>query len=203
MAIYYSYKLVRDFGFAPNPFHGICTLATCKPNIRQYAQVGDWVFGCGAKSTSLKGRMIYLMRISEKLTFEEYSQDQRFQIKRPIMNAGLIRMYGDNIYAKGTNGEWKQARSQHSNPDGSENKGHSKTDLSGKYVLISDHFFYFGNKHIKVPNYFKGVCSHVRDRVKVNDELAEEFIQYIKEKYSPGVIGDPIDWHRYNQKSLF
>ncbi len=28
----------RDYGFAPNPFHGICTLATCKPVIRRVAR---------------------------------------------------------------------------------------------------------------------------------------------------------------------
>ena len=29
----YSYIVARDFGFAPNPFYGFCTLATCKPKI--------------------------------------------------------------------------------------------------------------------------------------------------------------------------
>lgn len=41
----YSYVVARDFGFAPNPFHGYCTLATCKPDIRATASVGDWVIG--------------------------------------------------------------------------------------------------------------------------------------------------------------
>src|SRR5712671_5339411 len=31
----YSYVVARDFGFAPNPFFGVCTLATCKPDIRK------------------------------------------------------------------------------------------------------------------------------------------------------------------------
>ena len=39
----YSYVITRDYGFAPNPFGGICTLATCKPGIRNHATVGDWV----------------------------------------------------------------------------------------------------------------------------------------------------------------
>lgn len=30
---------------APNPDHGIVSLATCKPTIRSTAQIGDWVIG--------------------------------------------------------------------------------------------------------------------------------------------------------------
>ena len=47
MAIY-SYIITRDYGFAPNPFYGICTLATCKPRVRNNAQIGDWVLGFGS-----------------------------------------------------------------------------------------------------------------------------------------------------------
>ena len=35
----FSYVVARDFAFAPNPFHGYCTLATCKPIIRRVTQV--------------------------------------------------------------------------------------------------------------------------------------------------------------------
>ena len=43
----YMYVVDRDFGFAPNPFHGFCTLATCKPRTRRVAKVGDWIVGMG------------------------------------------------------------------------------------------------------------------------------------------------------------
>ncbi|MFH1865797.1 MAG: hypothetical protein ABIK85_07930, partial [Candidatus Eisenbacteria bacterium] len=36
----FSYIVARDYGFAPNPFCGVCTLATCKPKIRESASVG-------------------------------------------------------------------------------------------------------------------------------------------------------------------
>jgi len=39
----YSYVVRYDSGFAPNPFGGYCTLATCKPEIRKTAQLGDWL----------------------------------------------------------------------------------------------------------------------------------------------------------------
>jgi hypothetical protein len=42
-----SYKMTHDSGFAPNPFHGYLTLATCKPGIRRSGsrRVGDWIAG--------------------------------------------------------------------------------------------------------------------------------------------------------------
>jgi len=42
-----SYKMTHDSGFAPNPFHGYRTLATCKPGIRRSGnrRVGDLVAG--------------------------------------------------------------------------------------------------------------------------------------------------------------
>ena len=43
MARIHSYVVRYDSGFAPNPFYGYCTLATCKPNIRRSADIGDWV----------------------------------------------------------------------------------------------------------------------------------------------------------------
>lgn len=41
----YSYIVTHDTGFAPNPFHGVLTLACCKPAIRRAAEVGDVIVG--------------------------------------------------------------------------------------------------------------------------------------------------------------
>jgi hypothetical protein len=77
----YVYVVDRDFGFAPNPFHGCCTLATCKPEIRKGARIGDWLMGVGGSRLRATGKCIFLMNISEILTFETYWADTRFQIK--------------------------------------------------------------------------------------------------------------------------
>ena len=78
----YSYIVARDFGFAPNPFHGCCTLATCKPQIRASASVGDWIIGTGAKTKyRLTAHLIYAMTVDEVITFEAYWQDVRFSRK--------------------------------------------------------------------------------------------------------------------------
>jgi hypothetical protein len=94
----YSYVIPRDFGFAPNPFGGFCTLATCKPRIRKAAVKGDWILGTGSAVNKQTGRIVYLMNVDLKLTFDQYWHDARFQFKKPIMNGSLKLMYGDNIY---------------------------------------------------------------------------------------------------------
>ena len=69
----YSYVIRMDYGFAPNPYSGICTLATCKPQVRGYASVGDWIAGFGGKDTPVYEKLVYIMRVSEKkITFDEY-----------------------------------------------------------------------------------------------------------------------------------
>ena len=142
---YYSYKIIRDYGFAPNPFFGYCTLACCKPHIRKKAEVGDWIIGTGANANNLLNRLIFIMRISEKITFEEYWNDKRFTRKKPVLNGSLVKIHGDNIYHK-QNNDWHQLDSHHSNIEGIINSDNLKQDLSGEFVLISTEFVYLFRK---------------------------------------------------------
>src|SRR5579863_9322212 len=81
----HSYVVARDFGFAPNPFFGVCTLATCKPKIRSAAQIGDWVTGTGSKPSKREKNVVYAMRVTGTMTFEEYWSDPHFQRKKVNM----------------------------------------------------------------------------------------------------------------------
>jgi len=51
---YYSYLVEHDFGLAPNPFGGYCTLTVCKPIIRKSSKlrIGDWIIGTGSVALS-------------------------------------------------------------------------------------------------------------------------------------------------------
>lgn len=69
---YFSYVISRDYGFAPNPFFGFCTLATCKPKIRENAQIGDWIFGTGSVALGCKDKLIYAMQVTNKITYDTY-----------------------------------------------------------------------------------------------------------------------------------
>lgn len=202
---FYSYKITRDYGFAPNPFFGFCTLACCKPHIRAKAEVGDWIIGTGSIENHLLYNLIFIMKVSEKISFEDYWSDKRFERKKPIMNGSLKQIHGDNIYYK-ENDQWCQMDSHHSFYDGSLNEANLKQDLSGKFVLISDCFIYLGNNHMKVPEKYLDLCpnSRQRDYITIKDnELAEEFVEMITNKYEYGVQGEPLNWIEYYQRSLF
>lgn len=158
----FIYVIARDYGFAPNPFHGICTLATCKPGIRKSAMNEDWILGVGGKNLGAAHRKcILLMKVTEKLTFQDYWEDARFSLKKPCRNGSNVMMLGDNIYHRNVCGNWIQEDSHHSNADGSANIFNLERDTSSSdQVLISSFFFYFGNKAITVNldslDYFSG-----------------------------------------------
>ena len=146
------FVVARDFGFAPNPFHGVCTLATCKPVIRRVARIGDWLFGVGGARLGATGRLIFAMEVTETLTFDQYWQDPRFRPKRPARNGTRKMLVGDNIYhSDPSTGRWVQEDSHHSNPDGSANEANVQHDTKTDRVLISQRFFYFGKAAPDVP----------------------------------------------------
>ena len=151
----FSYRVVRDYGFAPNPFHGTCTLATCKPGIRGSAAVGDIVVGCGSSATGLLGRVVYAMRVTGKCGFDEYWDDPRFREKRPFFGGSRSRAYGDNIYHRDGEGRWLQERSHHSHADGRINEENLRQDTSKDNVLWSDDFAYFGREGPFIPEYLR------------------------------------------------
>ena len=147
----YVYVVARDFGFAPNPFHGVCTLATCKPVIRRKADVGDWIIGMGGSELKATGRAIFAMKVTDTMSFDAYWRDPVFRSKRCVRNGSHKMMNGDNIYHRAANGGWLQADSHHSKPDGSPEPHNIRRDTSTDRVLLSRHFLYFGSEAPTVP----------------------------------------------------
>lgn len=146
------YVVDRDFGFAPNPFHGCCSLATCKPRIRATARSGDWVVGLGGSRLRATGRCIFAMQVDEILTFDDYWSSERYFDKRPVRNGSLRMLVGDNIYHRDVASlEWRQEDSHHSNPDGSQNFHNLEHDTRVDRVLVGRTFFYFGSRAPEVP----------------------------------------------------
>ena len=198
----FSYIVRRDYGFAPNPFSQICTLATCKPGIRNSAEIGDWVIGTGSKTLGFKNMLIFAMRIAEKLDFNEYFRKQRFQSKKPLLNGSLKQMYGDNIYSYDAKSkEWRQANSHHSHDDGSPNKHNMNRDLSSKFVLISEEFYYFGNRAVLVPEQFREKICLRSQGYKNNfpEEFIERFMNWLQNSNECGYFGDPIQFQKFER----
>ena len=199
----YSYKVRRDFGFAPNPFHGVCTLATCKPKIREYCQVGDWVIGTGSNEERRSGHLIYVMRVSEAMSFEDYWADPRFLRKRPNLRGSLKQAFGDNIYFRSSEGApWQQLPSHHSLPGGHANPANIEPDTRVNRVLVADKFVYWGNQAPMIPSAFrtpKDVC-HPSQGHKCNfpAPLVGAFLQWVRSEETWGLRGEPYRWNVCN-----
>ena len=197
-----SYVVRYDSGFAPNPFHGNCTLATCKPRIRQYTKVNDWIVGTGSNARGVRrgGYLVYAMRVTEILSTKEYWRDPRFQDKKPNLYYNWVAASGDNIYEPVTSGRWHQLSSYHSHADGSRREDHVRRDTSVEKILVSDDFVYFGGEGLQLPDRFRGggnfevVCLHRNYRRVTEEAVVSAFENWIRSLGVTGFQGKPWDW---------
>ena len=172
--------VATDTGFAPNPFFGVCTLACCKPVIRRSvgarlleksgsvdirelrsAQPGYirdqniWVVGLAGVSLTdrLHRSVVYVMQVTDVLDFESYFEEH--PEKRPKRDALATpadpAWHGDAIYTGNDPATARQSvPCTHSDGD-HEDEGNKRIDLNGRFVLVSDHFVYFGKDAPYVP----------------------------------------------------
>lgn len=196
----YIYVVARDFGFAPNPFHGFCTLATCKPRIRRKAEMGDWVIGMGGDRLNATGKCIYAMRVSAKVNFNEYWTNPAYMDKKPVRNGSRKMMVGDNIYYfDSANQKWQQADSHHSNTDGSINIHNLENDTQTDKMLISDHFVFFGTEAPVVPkSLLEAIGYENRRNYRVFEYLVcDALIKWLQTTFKKSfntVVADPFDF---------
>ena len=210
----FSYLMTHDTGFAPNPFHGTLTLATCKPGIRRTKEVGDWVAGFASRALVANSKMqgvliphqglIYLMRIDKTIPLEEYFNTIEFQNKKPTPEINklhnLANDYGDNIYYRDHHGMFQQLQ------NGNHDEDHMPQDTEGLNVLISDTFYYFGrncpvleadliNSNFRIPvgpTYYGYQSSE--------DSICKILRLLHSKDYLPGVHGDPCLWGEKTNK---
>jgi len=171
-----AYKMTHATGFAPNHDCGILTLATCKSGIREKAEIGEWIAGFTSTEKTAGGtprgqeRLIYLMKVTNKMTFDEYWK--KYPQKRPNKYSDL----GDNIYfLEGTVYKQTDKAKYHTG------KEDQDKDLTSDKVLISTEFKYFGKENpLDISEY--------REYIKIpygvsrwgcessNDKVAELFV---------------------------
>jgi len=187
----FSYVVQHDYGDAPNPYFGYCTLCRCKyrehrgarRNVvelaKQAVDEGEtvWVVGTGGadpKKSAGNGKLVYAMRVDEVLSRGEYLKDSRFKRKRPLGNGAYKRQRGDNI------------------------KPNGKFETDKQFVLVSRHFYYFGRKAIEIPDRF-------RDRDKLGNiektgrgfrsrfdtSFIKTFVKWIENRRRRGRLGEP------------
>lgn len=195
----FSYKLVRDYGFAPNPFHGICTLGTCKPQIRRFAQVGDIIVGCGSTALELEGKIIFAMRVSQKLSFQDYWDHQAFKIKRANLHSSKSMAYGDNIYHRAGDA-WIQEDSHHSLARGEINHANLTRDTGSDNVLIGEDFVYWGANAVEIPDHLRNFAGEDlyppsrNYRSTFSKAFKAEVSAWFKALPARGYRGRPTSW---------
>jgi hypothetical protein len=195
----YSYVVRWDHGFAPNPFFGLCSVATCKPDIRKAAKIGDYVLGTGSATRGLAGKVSFLLRIGEIITFDQYWGSPRFARKIPVMNGSLQQRFGDNIYHK-EDGKWVQADSRHSRLGSHPNLNNLKRD-TGKTerVLLATDFVYWSGDGPKVPARLdKFVHRTPGHRAFFSEAEIQRFADWIGTFKQTGLVSVPYEW-RYEK----
>jgi len=207
----FTYKLTHDTGFAPNPFGGILTLANCKPLIRKYKKIGQWIAGFTSNdlNKNLKRqdyntpRLVYLMQVTDKISFEKYWNDEKYDNRKPknIKSNIIMERIGDNIYkplksnALLPNDFEQIENTQHNGGD------LKKTDLSGEYILISNKFYYFGDNPLKIsydilPKIPKTQAGHGVEGFKNDNKKKKAFLSYIQSNYKIGIHAKPHNWFK-------
>jgi hypothetical protein len=176
----YSYCLRYDGGAAPNPFWGTCTLVICKPAIRRTAVIGDWIVGLGSANSPIgdvSGLVIYAMKVTGKLTLREYDQFCQTYLPKKIPQwqslDERLRM-GDCIYQY-DNREYPTMRpAVHC-------ENERRRDLSGKYALLSNHFYYFGDHPIQMPEQLHPIIHTTQGHKSIqNQPYAQIFVNWIE-----------------------
>jgi Nucleotide modification associated domain 2 len=201
----YIYVVARDFGFAPNPFHGCCTLATCKPRIRSVAKRGDWVIGMGGTALKAVNKCVFAMCVTDHLNFNEYWKNPTYSGKRPVRNGSSVMLLGDNIYHTDSDGNWLQEDSHHSKSDGSPNPLNIETDTRVDRVLVSKHFYYFGNSAPCVPTNILDQIKYVnrRDHRTYPLSEAQPLIDWIEGSFGAlknQIASDPFNFSQSNKR---
>lgn len=183
-----SYIVRYDRGLAPNPFWGFCTVAICTPNhMGIQLESGDWILGT---TTSARGnKLLYVMQVFEKLNFNSYYKDPRFQNKIPVIRGNWQQRVGDNMYYQGADGDWKQHQTLHHR-----RQEVVKQDLKYPFVFIGTKYFYFGKHAIDIPAECKPLIWN-RQGCKTSHEIkvAENFVDWLQDNHQPGIYGNPID----------
>jgi len=184
----YSYVVDHDYGDAPNPCFGMCTLVKCKYSkdgkrnnliesvyeakcSKKYQEI--WVVGTGGSDmtkSSGNGTILYAMKIDEAISVEEYYERTEFRCKKPNHKSKGVEKFGDN-----------------------------DKKSCGEYALVSYDFYYFGDRRYKIPGELKKQFPNVKLEKKnrgfkfknFSDEYIDCVISCLRKQPQNGKVGCP------------
>jgi hypothetical protein len=172
----FRYILRRDSGMAPCISDGLVSLATCKPQIRQRAEVGHWVAGFLPRPYD-RGLLAYAGRIAEVLPVGEYEKRYR---GRP-----------DAVYRERNDGTFERLNpNYHATPEEQEK------DLSGPVLVFDPNAcWYFGENARHLPEHLIDLGAAGRPifvKCRTPDRI-EALEAWLRGHWEPGVHGTPRD----------
>ena len=170
----FSYVVDHDTGYAPNPYHKLCTLVGCmynksensakfnprRNNIVELAKKGNWIVGLGGKSerSSGQGTIIYAMQVTDILPLKEYCQ-------------------------------------RHTNRADAKPAPHQPW----RRALISNDYYYFGNqKHELEPAIYDQLKVRRRFKNRFTEKFIKDFVSWLRKQKRPKTI-EPCDASRTKQ----
>jgi len=197
----YVYAVSYDLGFAPNPFGELCSLACCKPKIREKAVHGDWIIGLTGVKIKPAMRCVFAMIVTRDTSFDDYWANPVFATRRPVRNGTPKKQVGDNIYHRDKPGSpWVQEDSVHSQVDGTQCLLNTAHDTRINRVLLSDQFVYFGALAPPVPQPILNALQYKRnprDYRRFDAIRAKPLMDWLAPQIAAHpnhVLADPIDF---------
>lgn len=119
--------------------------------------------------------VVYAMRVSQKMSMQDYDAFIRFELLAKIpelKSRESRRRVGDSLYDFSTSVPRLRP--------GVHGEGNRDTDLGGRWVLLSDHFFYFGDRPVALPEALLGIVKRGQGhRSTANVPFVEDFVRWI------------------------
>ena len=157
----------------PSSRGAICKLDLTKLDIATADYVGDYA---QPNSASL---LVYALRVTAKMTMSEYDDWTRRELpeKIPARSRDWRRRAGDAIYDFDDDPPTVHKDAFHT-------VANRKTDLGGRYALLSEHFYYFGGPPLELPEHLRPIIPTGRaHQSPKNDPWVEPFEAWITSEF--------------------
>jgi hypothetical protein len=130
------------------------------------------------------------MKVTKTLSMKEYDNFCKRSLTKKIpdwTSLDFRRRVGDCIYDFSQPGQPRLRPSVHT-------AANQKKDLSGMHALLSNHFYYFGDKPLQLPEYLVPIIHATQGhKSRSNARYAADFVHWIENtvQLNNAVLGQP------------
>ena len=187
-----AYTLATDNGGAPNVENNLLSQGLCKAKIRELSKIGDLIVMIGGKPLHtvkdwdqikngfMNKQIICLFIVTKKISWKQYAT--QYPTRMDAIYTPDLKLKRDAIYHNCG--------------------GDFKNDLGGKYVLLSENFIFFGNKHISLPTTLEDITpgrqylttrnGKLKPSAKRIESAAFKLFYKLQQQHGSGKIGRHI-----------